>query len=617
MLKSVKIKTKLQILAMIAVLSLAAMALLNLYIANKKQNLADASHFLIESERAITEILRTKVEFMDKPEYAYQNQLTQSVTLAKKMMVSLQNEIENLGYRTDNTDQVARTLDRLQAQFIDMNTTYQEYGYSPDLGLRKKLRGAAHALEENSNELNDLEAKVFVLQIRRHEKDFIMRGSEKYLARSAQVVSNLEQHLRRKNVDYSWLSSYSQAFNSAANLYKKIGFNQSSGIKVDLEQSEAELKQLTQALSQELADIQTEVFDNAKVMQWSIGILLALVLVAVLIGLIRSISQAIDMVIEDVEKIAQSGDLSIKIRKHGDDELGLLAESVNGLMAKFLSVIQAIHHSVDIVNSESTKVARSVEQSGEQLVQQKSEVETVASAVTEMGAVAHDIAVNAETTSKRVDTVSESASVGQKKIEFTVDNMTKLSNQLVESAVQVNLLREKSNAINAVMEVIRGIAEQTNLLALNAAIEAARAGEQGRGFAVVADEVRSLAVKTQESTTEITQIITDLQSSTANIVESIELCKSQGLQTAEQTDEAGRAFSEIIADIQEVSEMTSTIAVAVEQQSTVAQEINQNIVQISDYADELADNSMNNAVASNQVSHQTEELNNAIRWFKV
>ena len=258
-----------------------------------------------------------------------------------------------------------------------------------------------------------------------------------------------------------------------------------------------------------------------------------------------------------------------------------------------------------------------VESSGQQLMQQKSEVETVASAVTEMGAVAHEIAMNAETTSSRVDTVSQNANAGQDQIVTTVEQMTLLSNQLLDSADQVNLLREKSNAINAVMEVIRGIAEQTNLLALNAAIEAARAGEQGRGFAVVADEVRSLAVKTQDSTQEITQIVTDLQTSTANIVESIELCKSQGLQTAEQTDLAGKAFAEIINDIQEVSEMTSTIAVAVEEQSTVAQEINQNIVQISDYADDLANSATDNAQASNQVSHQASELDNAIRWFKI
>ncbi|MDE3273698.1 methyl-accepting chemotaxis protein [Pseudoalteromonas sp. G4] len=619
MFQAIKIKTKLQILIGVAVVSMAALTLLNVYIAGKKQVLVDATEDLIATERAVADTLRIEVKFLEKPAPEFRQKLVNRVEDAKSALGKLQQKLATFDVNSNALADTQNALTSLQRDFTKLDELYIEYGYNQDAGLRKELRGAVHELEEQAKATNRLDVSVMVLQLRRSEKDFIMRGDRKYITRINNTVEKLEKLLLASNEVklVGLLKRYQTSFLKASERYLAIGFNQSTGLKNDVAETEERLKQTLQLLGEELTVIQEDVYADAKVQQIALSLILAFSLVGFLFAIIRSITTSIDSVITDIDRIAHSGDLSIEVRKHGKDELAMLADSVNGLMSKFLSVLQTIQHSVEIVNTESTRVAQVVDSSGQQLVQQKSEVETVASAVTEMGAVAHDIATNAETTSNRVDTVSQNATIGQGQIEATVEQMTVLSNQLVESAEQVNLLREKSNAINAVMEVIRGIAEQTNLLALNAAIEAARAGEQGRGFAVVADEVRSLAVKTQESTQEITQIITDLQSSTANIVDSIELCKTQGLQTAEQTDKAGQAFAEIIADIQEISEMTSTIAVAVEQQSTVAQEINQNIVQISDYADELANSSVANSQASQQVSHQADELDNAIKWFKI
>ncbi|WP_372770122.1 methyl-accepting chemotaxis protein [Pseudoalteromonas sp.] len=619
MFQAIKIKTKLQILIGVAVVSMAALTLLNVYIAGKKQVLVDATEDLIATERAVADTLRIEVKFLEKPAPEFRQELVYRVGEAKIALNKLQQKLASFAVNSNALNDTQRNLTALQQDFVKLDELYKEYGYNQNAGFRKELRGAVHKLEEEAKQINRLDVSVMILQLRRSEKDFIMRGDKKYITRINKTVDELEKLLFASNERglITLLKQYQNAFLKASERYLAIGFNQPTGLKSDVSETEDKLKQTLQLLGEELTAIQEDVYSDAKIQQIASSLILAFALVGFLFTIIRSITTSIDSVIRDIDRIAHSGDLSIKVRKHGQDELAMLADSVNGLMGKFLSVLQTIQLSVEIVNTESTRVAQVVESSGQQLMKQKSEVETVASAVTEMGAVAHDIAINAETTSNRVDTVSQNATNGQGQIEATVEQMTVLSNQLVESAEQVNLLREKSNAINAVMEVIRGIAEQTNLLALNAAIEAARAGEQGRGFAVVADEVRSLAVKTQESTQEITQIITDLQSSTANIVESIELCKSQGLQTAEQTDKAGQAFAEIIADIQEISEMTSTIAVAVEQQSTVAQEINQNIVQISDYADELADCSVANAEASHQVSHQADELDNAIKWFKI
>lgn len=618
MFNSLTIKRKLQVLAVIALASLLALSLLNFHIANQKQVLANAKVELVHIQNAVSDTLRVEVAFLAEPDKTHLNQMKDIIDRSLKASEALQNSVKKLDFKSTKLQLVDNAFHDYFASFNQIHQTMDQYGFDQNQGIRGQLRSKVHELEAWLDKNQDDKALILLLQIRRSEKDFIIRGDNKYVDKVADGVKKLRSHLATQGANQLYiLDQYLVAFNQAADKYNQLGYkNNTTGLKSELNRAQQTLDTALESLVAELEILQGEVYGNAQTMQWSLSIAMAIFMIVFLMVIIRSITYSIDSAIDDIAKVTATGDLRLTIRKHSNDEIGQLAHSVNELLVKFLSVIRSIHSAVDIVNTESTRVAVSVDQSGQQLVQQKMEVETVASAVTEMGAVAHDIAINAENTAKRVNAVSNNAKSGQVQVQTTISQMTQLSNQLVESAKQVYLLQDKSNAISAVMTVIKGIAEQTNLLALNAAIEAARAGEQGRGFAVVADEVRSLAVKTQESTSEITEIINQLQSSTSAIVGSIDQCKQQGLATAEQTQLAGAAFADIIADISEISEMTSTIAVAVEQQSTVAQEINQNIVRISDYADELANNSQQNAHASSQVSEQAHQLDEATSWFK-
>jgi len=212
---------------------------------------------------------------------------------------------------------------------------------------------------------------------------------------------------------------------------------------------------------------------------------------------------------------------------------------------------------------------------------------------------------------------STNAEDGKAGVEKTITQIDDLSARLLTSEKVVHELAKDSDTIGSVLDVIRGIADQTNLLALNAAIEAARAGEQGRGFAVVADEVRTLASRTQDSTREIESIINSLQGRTKEIVEHMASCRKQGQESAEQASNAGKMLVEITHDVSTIMEMNTAIATAIQEQSTVASELNHHVVSIRDVAEQSAETSNQNGQMSEKISQQATVLNNEVHQFKV
>lgn len=241
----------------------------------------------------------------------------------------------------------------------------------------------------------------------------------------------------------------------------------------------------------------------------------------------------------------------------------------------------------------------------------------VATAVNEMGIAATEIANSAHMTKERTDDASIKVGLGKEKLDATVLNINQLSKELIVAENEILNLEIKSNGISSVLEVIKSIADQTNLLALNAAIEAARAGELGRGFAVVADEVRTLAFRTQGSVSDITTIISELQSTTSSIVNTINHCKEQGFSSVLLAKDTENVLNEIISDVEVIAEMTIQVATAVEEQSAVVQDVDRNILRIRDIGEQVASDSKNNSKASLDVANLSIGLHKEASKFKV
>ncbi|WP_410935579.1 methyl-accepting chemotaxis protein [Pseudomonas sp. W5-01] len=291
--------------------------------------------------------------------------------------------------------------------------------------------------------------------------------------------------------------------------------------------------------------------------------------------------------------------------------------ALNLMAGNLKTTLTEISGAADQLSTASVEMTSITENADRTLQRQNSEIEQAATAVTEMSAAVEEVARNANSTSEAAQSSSTSAEEGNRRVVNTVTAMTNLADLVDNSVVQVKALASQADDITKVLSVIRAIAEQTNLLALNAAIEAARAGEQGRGFAVVADEVRALAHRTQLSTQEIEQMITKVQSGSAAAVESMDKSRQEVHSTLTSAKDAGSSLRLITDAVLEINERNMQIATASEQQAHVARDVDRNLVSIRDLAMQSTEGARQTLEASSELSTLAVRLNDMVGKFRL
>lgn len=311
------------------------------------------------------------------------------------------------------------------------------------------------------------------------------------------------------------------------------------------------------------------------------------------------------------------GDLSYRLSESGSEEVSRLAHGFNTFISKIHSVVNDVAKTSKDVRQASLDVSQDAEQSKLDAEGQRDIATQVATAISEMGSTITEIAANAAHAADSTSEAITQAKNAQVVVKESTENIYQMAQNMDSVSVTIESLANKSNAISSVLDVIRGISEQTNLLALNAAIEAARAGEQGRGFAVVADEVRNLAKRTSESTDEINKMINLLQSESQRAVDSVRESKvtaEVGATDAQQTTEA---LEEIVANIQLISDLNTQVATATEEQAAVVGEINIHVHTISDSTENSAQISTRIASSSESLTAMAMNLDSLVKRFKI
>jgi len=401
-------------------------------------------------------------------------------------------------------------------------------------------------------------------------------------------------------VDYRWPkpgASEPVAKTSYVKLFEPWGWVLGSGVYVD--------------------DVQSE-FRAQLIKASVIGLVIALIMALLVILIARSIVRPLQETVNAMANIASGeSDLTRSLDTHGQDEVTQLAHHFNAFTAKLRRVIGDLQVSASALGQSSSELGNDATQAQQRSQQQSQQMELVATAINEVTYGVQDVAKNAEHAAAEMRDAEAQAQQGQINIDGSLQQIDKLSATIDQAVEVIRTLAAESTQIGSVLEVIRSIAEQTNLLALNAAIEAARAGEQGRGFAVVADEVRLLAQRTQKSTAEIQSMIERLQNHSEAAVKVIGDSSKASQLTIEQAGLAGASLNAIGQALRNLNGLNASIASATLQQAHVVEDINQNVTQAAGLSHSTALAAEQSSVASVKLGQLSEQLNQLLRQFRV
>lgn len=611
------IKQKLIALAIFVLVALLVLFIESQYASNQQTNLNYVKSKTYQLQSDMLMLRRNEKDFIIRKDISYLGKFNKNMSAAKATLSDLIAGVEAADLSVNEATALQPFLTSYEQAFQEIVEAYEKRGLSKTEGAYGDLRRATAQLESYLDNSNNDKAMVLLLNLRRHEKDFMLREELSYVDKLQSTAKQLIALLQNQSQAKNTIERYVASFDQYVAMTQAIGLSKSEGIRGkmrgEIHKLETSLKKLIKVYSEEVE----AAIDSSKVMQILFSLVISILILFGIFYIAKQIVQPIQYLSKSFADIRKTDDLTKRIQVLRNDELGMASKDFNILVDYFHTTVKRIYASIDELESATGILTTNVQTTQSAIEQQQEQSDMVATAVNEMGAAANEIANNADLTASRVSSAHDSAQLGSTKVNDTIDKVNTLASSLMLAGENVEQLKLKSDGISSVLDVIKGIAEQTNLLALNAAIEAARAGEQGRGFAVVADEVRTLAIRTQESTAEISNIISEFQNSTVSIVDAVETCKVQGVETSELAKGAGDALSTIMEEMNTVSQMTSEIATAVEEQSNVVEEINQNVMRIRDLGFDISKDTEVNVNATTSVSTQAKSLHETISKFKV
>jgi len=517
----------------------------------------------------------------------------------------------------------ARKLLQLTGQMIDSESE------SDNPALEKKIRADIYELRYNfSSIVSELRGFLFF------RIDVMEKNMKLYTTRVNEMIGKIKGYGESLAFEQSdAITEFETVFRSYEKaLTEVIAVHSSSKWRKDSDTIRNHLGPLVGKIKKDLSSLVTTIrqdsSNESNELIESVGQTTVVVSTLFIIGLIMGIGAAILISLVVVTPIKQAvaamrdiaegeGDLTQRLKVQGRDEIAQLASAFNDFAAKIHTVVSKVISSTTSLSGAASELSAITAQSSEGVSRQQMETEQVATAMNEMASTVQEVANHAEQAAKAANDANDQSLHGNAVVQDSVIAIGTLADEITNASTVIGQLEKDSQDIGSVLDVIRGIAEQTNLLALNAAIEAARAGEQGRGFAVVADEVRTLASRTQESTQEIQHMIEKLQVGAHNAVDAMQSSQNRATETVDHSNKAGEALGSITQSVDSITSMNLQIASAAEEQSQVAEEINQNIVRITDIAQETSGSMQQIAASSDELAELSINLDKLMGNFKV
>lgn len=621
-LNNISIKNKHFIILLCVILGLLLTTSVSIYQFNRIGNLSD---ILLVKEKLNSDVLvlrKHEKDFLTRKDLKYTEKFTDTVSELKADLTHLENSLLAQNFDTSHSQNLSELVTEYDSIFKQIVALQITIGLDPKSGLYGSLRSAVHEVEGLAKAAEEYEILYHMLMLRRNEKDFMLRRNDKYLAKFSNNIDKLNATVdvyQPLSIDEikNKIARYRSDFNNLADKEIELGLDANSGLLGNLRKTIHQTEESFNALT-EFVGAEIEVSTQRAYLVLGIMIIIIFILIAILMSIIsRAIYKPVQSITGKIHNIADDLDLTQLVNHISNDEVGVLSKSFDALIGSLRDTVNQVKGGSVQVAQASEEMSSITKEVGDASEKQQREIEQAVTAINQMTATIQSIAENANTASKAVQDVTAEIGKGKTVSEHARVEIEQL-NQEVEGATHaIEELQQNSESIGDILSTISAIAEQTNLLALNAAIEAARAGEQGRGFAVVADEVRTLASRTQESTESIRENISQFQRGTADVVETVTRSKDRALSGIEKVSETGNILDSIYCNISSLSDMNTQVATSAEQQGYASEEINKNVIRINELAHVCSDQAGQAAIASEELAMLGSDLQSTVQRFKV
>ncbi|MGF1908580.1 methyl-accepting chemotaxis protein [Vibrio kasasachensis] len=583
-----KIKTKLYLLGVVAIVGIGALLGTMVHFTKTTDDLNHATQLTKDLEIRLLNLRRNEKDFLLREDLKYLNKFDDNMA----QFISIESELSSILTKNNlpSSDTLKRDILSYQADFSALVKAYQVYGLGPDDGMLGKYNHAI--LQEkrklNSDQLVDLIA--FDTKLKSGQLEASLIPSE-----AATVLKAAKQLFAQKTV---------------------VGLEYNQGLlgkaRTSSHTVETQFKDFSQALN---TQTESEI-EQLTFIKNGLSILVSAIIILFIAQIARSIMTKIDALLRVIRDIANNNDISLRAQLSGNDELSSLSYYFDELLDKLEALLSNTKSKSHQLYGSTTNMHNELESVIQQFQVQADHTTTMATSVQEMVSTIREISESTTVAAEGVQQASINAENGRNVVVDTIDNITQLSERLTGSQTSIGSLNHHVAKIGDAVNIIQEIADQTNLLALNAAIEAARAGEQGRGFAVVADEVRALASRTHQSTTEITSVVNAIQNQMGTVIGDIDQCNEQGKLTLNGSEQLDRSLEQILSDMHGIQANSERIASAIEEQGAVMAQVSDSITELNAISDNNTVSAKQCLVEVDKVAEQASDMDHEVAQYK-
>ncbi len=566
---------------------------------------------------------RNEKDFLLRNDLKYLDKFNENFSRMQENITRLQAQLDEHAIDIENYAALSNIMKKYQSDFHQLVAISRQIGLNPESGLRGTLRASVHKAEAIFKEVSNDQLFKDMLMLRRNEKDFLMRKDSKYINKFNNNfliflddinISDIDD--ARKAILIKDVNVYKNDFLQLTALTEKKGLNPQSGIEGEMRNTIHQSEDLLKKIHATIKAGIDSTSDSIQTVYLTASLMIAFLVVGFTLFLAQTITRSLAGFVNTLQEICDSGNLLLRVEDSGKDEISRVGLALNKMLSEFQTIIQHLHIASTDLNAYSQQFMTIKESTFSSVEKQQVETEQVSTAMVQMSASAKNIAHNTTQTAEAAQQANAISTEGKNIVDSTVLSSRSLEQVINNASNVIQELGENSNSIGSILDVIRGIAEQTNLLALNAAIEAARAGEQGRGFAVVADEVRTLAQKTQDSISEIESMISNLQDGSRKAIEAIHQGQEGVVNNVEQISNAGNSLTKIVTELNSINQMSQENASATAEQSAVAEEVNKNVIVIKDIGLLIVENIDQLKQSSDKISTLSSDMDVLVQRFQ-